>query len=491
MPTITDLRKTYRDETLHSDYVAQLALQLFDSLRGPLECPRTDRRLLQAAAKLHDIGFAVAPTSHPLTGAKLVLQHGICGFAPDEVQAIATAIALHGSARLQSSSGAGLALWRAHDRATRLAAILRVADGLDHGHIQDAVIKDIQFRGHAGVHVYVSSVAYPKNIPSANKKADLWNHTLPVQIEFRARHARRQEIPYFYALNSQLNAWEVFRRLLCMHYRMAGDAYKAAVSGADHAALHDLRVGIRRFRTTLQLFEPHLPSCAKKLERSLAQLSARLGPFRDWEVWADFLRLPEVAAEIDSLPAGKKWRQRVLSVSVLRQAHLRRLLRKPDVRACFRRMAYFARVKAPLLADPTQPIPAVNELTAERLKQLWRRILKASRLTKTARPEEVHRLRKLARKGRYLCEFTGPVLGSPISKWAILLKRLADTLGDWHDLQTHAARLADERTDYARKLRAMLARRQRKVRAAYSRLFALLNKKSFQKRIKKSLKKLT
>jgi CHAD domain-containing protein len=49
-------------------------------------------------------------------------------------------------------------------------------------------------------------------------------------------------------------------------------------------------------------------------------------------------------------------------------------------------------------------------------------------------PEDLHELRKTIRRIRYLAEFATPVLGSTAADAARLMKRLADALGDVHDL---------------------------------------------------------
>ncbi len=127
----------------HSRQVTRLALGLFDqtlSLHG-LSAP--DRELLEHASLLHDIGEHVATESHHKHTAYLV-QHGrLRGFSPAEVAEVAALARYHrgGDPRPSSDGMAGVSAERRDDVA-RLAALLRVADGLDRG--RTAAVGDIK-----------------------------------------------------------------------------------------------------------------------------------------------------------------------------------------------------------------------------------------------------------------------------------------------------------------------------------------------------------
>jgi hypothetical protein len=82
------------------------------------------------------------------------------------------------------------------------------------------------------------------------------------------------------------------RRLLARLLGVVQDCRAAAAKGAAPDVLHDLRVGLRRFRTALRFLAPHLPPSAARIHRSLAELSAALSPLRDEEIWNAFLCRP-------------------------------------------------------------------------------------------------------------------------------------------------------------------------------------------------------
>ncbi len=118
----------------HSRQVTRLALDLFDQTLSLHGLAPADRELLEHASLLHDIGEHVATESHHKHTAYLI-QHGrLRGFSPDEVTEVATLARYHrgGDPRPSSDGMAGVVASRRGTLA-RLAALLRVADGLDRG----------------------------------------------------------------------------------------------------------------------------------------------------------------------------------------------------------------------------------------------------------------------------------------------------------------------------------------------------------------------
>lgn len=118
----------------HSRQTARLALDLFDQTTALHGLGAGDRELLEHASLLHDIGEHVSTESHHKHSAYLI-QHGkLRGFTPEEVDFVAALARAHRGGGPKPSHEPFASLDReARDRVTRLAALLRVADGLDRG----------------------------------------------------------------------------------------------------------------------------------------------------------------------------------------------------------------------------------------------------------------------------------------------------------------------------------------------------------------------
>lgn len=124
-------------EAPHARQVQRLALQLFDSIGARLELDATDRAILADAALLHDVGYHINYQGHHKHSYHLIEHADLLGISPEEQVMVAHVARFHrGSepsrkrhrefARLDSA---------ARSRIRRLAGILRVADGLDRGHV--------------------------------------------------------------------------------------------------------------------------------------------------------------------------------------------------------------------------------------------------------------------------------------------------------------------------------------------------------------------
>jgi exopolyphosphatase/guanosine-5'-triphosphate,3'-diphosphate pyrophosphatase len=122
-------------DELHGRAVAVLAARLFDELRPLHRLSDDERELLVFAALLHDIGQHVSTESHHKHTAYLI-QHGrLRGFAPDEIDALAALARYHRRGEPKPSHEPfGSLNAETQERVTTLAAILRVADGLDAAH---------------------------------------------------------------------------------------------------------------------------------------------------------------------------------------------------------------------------------------------------------------------------------------------------------------------------------------------------------------------
>ncbi|HEV2993797.1 MAG TPA: Ppx/GppA phosphatase family protein [Acidimicrobiia bacterium] len=112
----------------HARQVARLALELFDQTRELHHLGAVDRELLEYAALLHDVGEHISPTGHHKHGAYLIRHAQLRGFTPEEVQLLAALARWHRRGDPKPGDDFGMV---DRGRLRRLAALLRIADGLD------------------------------------------------------------------------------------------------------------------------------------------------------------------------------------------------------------------------------------------------------------------------------------------------------------------------------------------------------------------------
>jgi exopolyphosphatase/guanosine-5'-triphosphate,3'-diphosphate pyrophosphatase len=101
-----------------------------------------DREMLEYGALLHDIGQHVSRKGHHRHAAYLVEHAQLRGFGPDEIEFLAALVRHHRRGEIKTSEPRASALDKsARERLRKLAALLRLADGLDRGRrgVVDAV----------------------------------------------------------------------------------------------------------------------------------------------------------------------------------------------------------------------------------------------------------------------------------------------------------------------------------------------------------------
>jgi exopolyphosphatase/guanosine-5'-triphosphate,3'-diphosphate pyrophosphatase len=142
--SVLDLCRRCEWHKEHSQQVTLLALQIFDELAGLHGLGPLDRELLEYAGLMHDVGWHIGGKGHHRHSAYLVRHGRLKGFSPEEVEVMALVARYHrkkgppeaeAEKKERKDDEAYFALSsRARRSVDVLAAILRVADGLDRSH---------------------------------------------------------------------------------------------------------------------------------------------------------------------------------------------------------------------------------------------------------------------------------------------------------------------------------------------------------------------
>ena len=156
-------------EEPHSRHVQRLALQLFDAIGPRIGLSASDRQILADAALLHDVGYHINYEKHHKHSYHLIVHADMLGMTPEEQVAIANVARYHRGAPPKRKHPNFGALDRGLRRRIRkLAAILRVADGFDRGHIGAVERVKVRWLDRA---VRITAVA---NRRAQSLRLDLW-----------------------------------------------------------------------------------------------------------------------------------------------------------------------------------------------------------------------------------------------------------------------------------------------------------------------------
>ena len=134
----------------HARHVSQLALSLFDQTRAVHKLGDREREWLEYGALLHDAGVHISYERHHRHSYYLIKNGELRGFDPQEIEIIALLARYHRQATPKKSHEGYGTLKGGLRRAVRtLAAMLRLAEGLDRSHAQVVTTLDVVPRGEA------------------------------------------------------------------------------------------------------------------------------------------------------------------------------------------------------------------------------------------------------------------------------------------------------------------------------------------------------
>jgi exopolyphosphatase/guanosine-5'-triphosphate,3'-diphosphate pyrophosphatase len=132
----------------HAQHVARLALSLFDQTRSLHGLTDTEREWLEYGALLHDVGVHISYDRHHKHSEYLIRNGDLRGFEPAEIEAIALIARYHRQSIPKKSHSEFRKLRAPLRRSIRvLAALVRLAEGLDRSHAQMVSTLQLQNRG--------------------------------------------------------------------------------------------------------------------------------------------------------------------------------------------------------------------------------------------------------------------------------------------------------------------------------------------------------
>ncbi|HKQ18676.1 MAG TPA: Ppx/GppA phosphatase family protein [Candidatus Eisenbacteria bacterium] len=140
--------KKYEADPKHALRVSALAVSLFDQLKPMHGLGKRDRLLMELAGLLHEVGNFVGAAGHHRHAYYIIAQTPILGLSDEELLVVANVARYHRKAPPDlSHEGYRDLAEKDRQRVRVLAAILRVADALDHDHRQSVTAVQAKSRG--------------------------------------------------------------------------------------------------------------------------------------------------------------------------------------------------------------------------------------------------------------------------------------------------------------------------------------------------------
>lgn len=450
--TTDELLTRYDVDLAHARHVADLALAVFDATRSLHAVPKGQRGLLEVGALLHNVGMTTDPPQHHIVGRDIVLGAQLDGFDEDERAVVACLVSFHRKKVRPNLEPAYLRLSKRHQQvALRLAAILRVADGLDYSESQATRIADCQI-DTTGVCLQLSGPHAASDGARAVEKSDLWQKAFGVPVRVSIDETIPQALPEpdeasfepqaetRYQPTPQVTLAEITRQALRRHFRHLLAQERAVRADDDIEAVHQFRVATRRLRATLAVAAEVAPVDQIRAFRRAIQRVARVaGVVRDCDVFlaqiagysaehATYNGHGNPAAGLDPLQSAL---QRDRSA-----AHARLIERLDGSR-----YAEFKREFAAFMTDDATGWNTRLRVRDLAGSMLWRRYeeLRAHEvdfdpvdLTQTD-SEALHAARISGKRLRYLIEIFGETTTQPVKPLLEPLVALQDRFGELQD----------------------------------------------------------
>jgi len=202
------------------------------------------------------------------------------------------------------------------------------------------------------------------------------------------------------------------------------------VHATDPEYLHQLRIGLRRMRSTLRTFEGLGERDAfRVLSTRLKALMQELGSARDWDVLCG--QLVKAQGKEDPLLAR-----------LMRRARARRSTTRKQARALVGSSRFQLTLlgalrwmhEPPWSVEPRE-IPPLGRYAAHALARLERKLLRQGEVVEWKDAAQRHRLRIRVKRLRYGCEpFAGLYGHGKMRRYLQRLEALQDVLGELNDL---------------------------------------------------------
>jgi CHAD domain-containing protein len=229
----------------------------------------------------------------------------------------------------------------------------------------------------------------------------------------------------------------IFRR----YFAQVLDREPGTRMGENAEELHGMRVSARRLAAAARLFHAFSPQWAADSLPALASLTRALGKVRDSDVYCECL--DRLAARL--APGLRKVLRPLRSRAEQDRARARRrLLTALDSQRLQKVWSeWIQQLRAQPSPQPGGEETAIGSVARQLIRRRYRKLRKrAEHLNRKSTAEELHAVRRRAKRLRYAVEALGDLYGEPAAKFARAVERLQDVLGTCQDARVRSERTA-------------------------------------------------
>jgi inorganic triphosphatase YgiF len=225
----------------------------------------------------------------------------------------------------------------------------------------------------------------------------------------------------------------------CLAHMVANQA--AALTGHDPEGVHQMRVALRRLRSSFQIFRPFIPPDQQVLlVPEVKWLANSLGAAREWDVFLLEL-LPPVSAALPGEPSLVALEKMAMTARAAGYEMVRQAILSPRYTSLLLELASWLDGRCwrnqPVSERSTLLLRPVTEMAGALLAQRHKQARKRGRGFAHAAPAARHELRIALKKLRYAADFFRSLFDQrPVRRFLEDLSGLQDRLGHLQDVAT-------------------------------------------------------
>ncbi len=304
--TVADLCYRFQVDLAHGGHVGRLAAELFNLTQPVHRLDPSYANLIYNAGLLHNVGLSGGAAKHHKRGRDILLDHPLSDLDDDDRALLAVTTVFHRKkwkpSRLESeSSYTALPQQDAQPIALILAALIRMADGLDYSQSQTTQLGAASV-GSEGIRISLTGPYIEVDGARANHKADLWQAIFNTPVIFLSSGEALTPRPASPGILPDDLMSEAGRKIMKFHFGRMLRSEAGTRIGEDIEALHDMRVATRRMRTALRLFGPYYTEKTfRRIRQGLRLTGQALGSVRDLDVFMENMQ-----RYLDELPPDRQ-----------------------------------------------------------------------------------------------------------------------------------------------------------------------------------------
>ena len=442
--SLDELRQRYPANLRRAEHRRDLALELFDATQSSHQLPDEQRKLLEVAALLQYLTENEEDQRSNKSGYLFILSHPLTDLSEADNKIVEDILgSLHGKVAYPQVGDPDPLLTPAEHEALTLAALLRIASGLDASKTQGTNIERIVLDSRRLL-ITVNGPQAKVDARKAKKASKLWTRLFEQKVGLQVVYQLAQEgderLETLIAMkrpgvepDDALS--EAGRKVMAYHFAQMILHEAGTRLGEDIEELHDMRVATRRMRAAFEVFrEAFEPRALKSLLKDLRATGRALGRVRDLDVFVE-----KAERYLETLPQEQRSGLEPLLAlwEIERQDDREKMLEYLNGED----YANFKRKFLKFVSTPGAGASPVSEISPHLVQHIVPALiytrLAAVRafgpILDSATIEQLHSLRIEFKKLRYTLEFFREVLGEEAKELIEDIKTLQDHLGDLND----------------------------------------------------------